>query len=100
MQHEPGADSPITWVAYAKADLVLASIPLPAGVMYSLLCFHAQQAVEKALKSILVYFRVEFPNTHTIQKLIELLPSELRTNVANMSVCHINSVCCTNQISG
>ncbi len=79
MQHEPGTDSPITWMNYAKADLALASITLPAGVMYSQLCFHSQQAAEKALKAVLIYFGIDFPNTHSIQKLVELLPTELQS---------------------
>ena len=77
MQHNE-TDSPKLWVKYAKADLALASIPLPPGVMYSQLCFHAQQAAEKALKAVLIYLEIDFPNTHSIQKLIELLPDGLQ----------------------
>ncbi len=35
--------------------------------------FHAQQAVEKALKSVLTRREVEFPRTHNLSMLIELL---------------------------
>lgn len=35
--------------------------------------FHAQQAVEKALKAWLAYLGVPFPKTHDIQRLIDLL---------------------------
>ena len=80
MLPEPGADSPITWINYAKADLALASIGLPPGVMYSLLCFHAQQAVEKALKAVLLCLGTDFPNTHSLQKLVELLPPGLQVD--------------------
>jgi HEPN domain-containing protein len=39
-------------------------------------CFFAQQAVEKAIKSILVYLQVEFPKSHDLEALANLMPSE------------------------
>ncbi len=38
--------------------------------------FHAQQAVEKALKSVLEDHSVEFPRTHNIAMLLELLRAQ------------------------
>jgi HEPN domain-containing protein len=35
--------------------------------------FHAQQAVEKALKAWLAYLGVAFPKTHDLQRLLDLL---------------------------
>jgi HEPN domain-containing protein len=35
--------------------------------------FHAQQAVEKAIKSVLTRAAIEFPRTHNLTMLIELL---------------------------
>lgn len=35
--------------------------------------FHAQQAIEKALKAVLVGVGVEFPRTHNLSLLVELL---------------------------
>lgn len=35
--------------------------------------FHAQQAVEKALKAVLTLRRVEYPRTHNLSMLLELL---------------------------
>jgi len=35
--------------------------------------FHAQQAVEKYLKALLVRQQIEFPKTHDIEKLLRLL---------------------------
>jgi HEPN domain-containing protein len=37
-----------------------------------ILAFHAQQAVEKALKALLVQHQVEFPYTHAIGPLLNL----------------------------
>lgn len=38
-----------------------------------ILGFHAQQAVEKALKAVLLMREVEFPRTHNLSMLLELL---------------------------
>lgn len=35
-------------------------------------CFHAQQAVEKALKAYLAHHGISFPYTHNLAKLVEL----------------------------
>ena len=37
------------------------------------LCFHAQQTAEKALKALLVSHNCEFPRTHNIGTLLDLL---------------------------
>ena len=37
------------------------------------LCFDLQQCVEKSFKALLVLNNIEFPKTHSISKLIELL---------------------------
>lgn len=77
---EPG--SPRAWMRYARADLELSRIALPPGTMYEQLCFHAQQAVEKSLKAVLVSCNIDFPPTHNIQGLIDLLPPEIiRTQI-------------------
>ncbi|MGH8647544.1 MAG: HEPN domain-containing protein, partial [Gammaproteobacteria bacterium] len=35
--------------------------------------FHAQQAVEKSLKALLVHHQIEFPKTHKLGELFDLL---------------------------
>lgn len=44
-----------------------------AGVHLSVVFFHAQQAVEKALKASLFANRIEFGRTHDQIKLVQLL---------------------------
>ncbi len=41
------------------------------------LCFHAQQAVEKSLKAVLIANTIEFPRTHNLEVLFDLLPQDL-----------------------
>jgi len=65
---EPG--SPADWLRYAHSDLVLAETPPPTGVLLELLCYHAQQAAEKALKAALLHLtREEPPYTHSLRRL-------------------------------
>ncbi|HVT02768.1 MAG TPA: HEPN domain-containing protein [Thermoanaerobaculia bacterium] len=40
------------WLARARSDLAIARSPLPEGAFLEDLCFHAQQAAEKALKAV------------------------------------------------
>jgi HEPN domain-containing protein len=39
----------------------------------STVCFHSQQAAEKYLKAFLTYHQVEFPKTHDIGELLDLI---------------------------
>lgn len=73
--------SPADWLRHARSDLALASIPLPADSLYSDLCFHAQQTVEKSLKAILVHLGIEFRKVHHIGYLLTLLPDEIKASV-------------------
>jgi len=79
-----GADEAAKWLEDARADLAIARIPLPRGAKYEQLCFHAQQAVEKAMKAVLLKCGVDFPFTHNLQALIDLLPEGL-THPLNLS---------------
>jgi len=64
----------VQWIRSADGDLAAAkhllggeAKLLPGAV------FHAQQAVEKFLKAVLVWHQVEFPKTHDIGRLTDLL---------------------------
>ena len=70
-------DIPLRWLENARADLALARVTLPPGARYEHLCFHAQQAVEKGLKAVLLKRGVEFPFTHNLQGLLDRMPPEL-----------------------
>ena len=64
---------PNDWLASARSDLALAKVDRTGLISYELLCFHTQQAVEKALKALLIFDAIEFPRTHNIRILIDLL---------------------------
>ncbi len=61
------------WLRYARSDLALACIEKPEGVLLENLCFHAQQAVEKTLKAVLVFLEIHYPTTHNIRTLLDFL---------------------------
>ncbi|MEW6532029.1 MAG: HEPN domain-containing protein [Thermodesulfobacteriota bacterium] len=70
--------TPAEWMSHAKSDLRLAR--LAAGdefVRREQICFHAQQAVEKAIKALLLSRGIEFPLTHDIEELLELVEEGL-----------------------
>jgi HEPN domain-containing protein len=60
------------WLARAKQNLERAKLLIvPNMVYYEDNCFDAQQAVEKALKGLLIYYGEEKPEwTHNIEKLL------------------------------
>ena len=61
------------WLRRAKGNLALAKQPKPKEAFWDDLCFDAQQAVEKSLKAVLVHRGIDFPKTHNIRSLLELL---------------------------
>ena len=87
-QDRPTPGSPRAWLARAKGDLALARAPLPEGGYYEDLCFHAQQAAEKALKAICLHRGWEFRYVHDVEELITdlrhnglMVPEEIEESV-------------------
>lgn len=77
--------SPEEWMAHAISDLGLAKLGKEyPGILREQICFHTQQAVEKAFKAVLLFYKIDFPLTHDIEELIDIvseagksLPSEV-----------------------
>ena len=65
-------DDPREWLNRARSDLVLARLE-EEGIYLEDMCFHTQQAVEKAIKALLINRHVEFPYIHDIAQLLTLL---------------------------
>jgi HEPN domain-containing protein len=60
------------WMKKAEHDLGTAKLVVDAGIPYAdQVCFHAQQAAEKALKSILAFFGSSIPKTHDLMFLLD-----------------------------
>jgi HEPN domain-containing protein len=67
-------DNPLHWLARAESSLALARVESAHNrIFLEDLAFHAQQAVEKALKAVLVSRRVKVPRTHDVGELLTRL---------------------------
>jgi HEPN domain-containing protein len=73
MPREPQFGTPAEWFRRAKSNLIRAQQPRLEGVCWEDLCFDAQQAVEKALKALLVHCNLPFRHVHDIAELLTLL---------------------------
>jgi HEPN domain-containing protein len=62
------------WLERARSDFQLGRVALTTpGVMCEDACFHAQQSAEKSLKALLTYLDIDFPRTHVLEVLLDLL---------------------------
>lgn len=62
------------WLAKAEEDFKVAERLAGEGEAYlSAVGFHAQQAAEKFLKAVLVHHQVEFPKTHDLGEILDLV---------------------------
>lgn len=65
-------DDPREWLNRARSNLALARSQAPGAYLEDL-CFEAQQAAERAIKSILISRRIDFPYVHDLTRLLSLL---------------------------
>ncbi len=67
------------WIIKAENDLKAAShtLKMSRGCPTDIVCFHAQQCVEKYLKAFLVVKDIDFTRTHDIEHLVSLLPENI-----------------------
>ena len=62
------------WLTKAQKDSLFAQEALKRGEEFTdVACFHAQQAAEKTLKAYLVWLEIEFPKTHVLGDLLDLI---------------------------
>jgi HEPN domain-containing protein len=76
MPPEPQIGTPVEWLRRAKSNLIRAQQPRPEGVCWEDLCFDAQQAVEKALKALLVHRNIPFRYVHDVAELLTLVEQD------------------------
>jgi HEPN domain-containing protein len=72
-----------TWLDRARSSLEYAKAKVSHLVYYEEQCYQAQQAAEKALKGLLIYYQVEPEFTHNIERLFNALSeyAEIPDNV-------------------
>lgn len=61
------------WLDKASDDLAVARMVAAGDVAHWAAGFHAQQATEKALKAVLVARGIDFPRTHSLLRLVDML---------------------------
>ncbi|MBN1960601.1 MAG: HEPN domain-containing protein [Deltaproteobacteria bacterium] len=65
------------WIAKADEDYAVSEILLSEEISFpSPICFHCQQACEKYLKAYLVWYQIEFPKTHDLDELLDLIAKQ------------------------
>lgn len=81
MPPEPELGTPTEWLKRARSNLTRSNLiraqqPRPEGVFGEDLCFDAQQAAEKALKGLLIFYGIPFRFVHDIAELLTRLEQE------------------------
>jgi HEPN domain-containing protein len=61
------------WLRKADLDLLTVDRLCSEDPFRDVVAFHAQQAAEKYLKALLTRHQIEFPKTHELRRLLELL---------------------------
>lgn len=71
------------WAQKAEDDLRTSVhlLRLKRDCPTEVVCFHAQQCVEKYLKALLILNGIEFPRTHQISSLLALIPAPVRPDL-------------------
>ena len=69
--------NPQEWLRRARSNLKIAERGRRLkDVLLEDLCFNAQQAAEKALKAICIARGIDFPKTHSLVRLMDLLEAD------------------------
>jgi len=80
-------DLALGWLAKAESDLSAADRVLQGEGPYDTACFHAQQAIEKALKTLLALHSQPIPRTHDLDELQrQVLAVHPLPNLASMDL--------------
>ncbi len=62
------------WLRYSMEDLEAAETLAKTKVSLRQVCFLAQQSAEKAIKAVLVFCQIEFPKSHDLEALVNMIP--------------------------
>ena len=68
-------EDPQEWIVRAKSSLRLAEMEAK-GVLFEDLCYQAQQAAEKAIKTVFISRNIPYPYIHNINTLLTILEME------------------------
>jgi len=88
------------WLAYAESDLAVAGGVDRAGVLTETLCFHVQQAAEKAIKAVLVAGGADPPRTHDLEMLLAAVPEHVQIGFDRLSVAALTAYAVASRYPG
>ena len=78
------------WLRYAEEDLITAEILLEQPHLPPRQsCWYAQQATEKALKAVLIFLEIDFPRTHDLNVLRNLVPDSWELKAAHSELASL-----------
>ena len=78
------------WLRYAEEDLTTAEIFLEhSHVPPRQVCWSAQQSAEKALKALLIFLDIDFPRTHDLNVLRNLVPESWQLKAAHSDLASL-----------
>lgn len=73
------------WLRKADADIAVAEQLLPNEATFlNAVAFHCQQAAEKYIKAFLVWYEIDFPKTHDLEELLDLVETSNRDLAASL----------------
>ena len=99
MPPENESGKPIDWINRDFGDYRIAQRYEPR-YYYEDLRFHCQQAVEKAIKAILVHYNIPFIKTHEIRLLLSLLPDKLAIPISDREAAFISEYAVSTRYPG
>jgi HEPN domain-containing protein len=77
MTQSDNPSNPQEWLRRARSNLKIAERGHRLkDVLLDDLCFNAQQAAEKALKAICILRGIDFPRTHSLVRLMDILEAD------------------------
>jgi HEPN domain-containing protein len=68
----------LLWLRYAKEDLAAAEGLIGHILTPRHVCFLSKQSAEKAIKAMLVFSQIDFPRTHDLEALLQIVPKGWR----------------------
>ena len=77
----PIREEVLNWLEEAKADLRHSKVSLEVGD-HNWACFAAQQAAEKALKSLILHVLGEYPRGHDLVKLYSMIKNHVKLEIS------------------
>jgi HEPN domain-containing protein len=80
------------WIQKAEEDFRTAEylLVLKEDCPLNPVCFHSQQCVEKYIKALLVYCSIQFPKSHDVVELLNLVPKNYRPDLSIYDLAIIN----------